>query len=135
VRADIKNDAVVVTGAAVYPQYQGQGAGTDLFQAMALAAFDRDKVMISDSNVTNRAAKAWRRLATRGITVIENFVPRGDQVGRGGSSALGWNPFVAVPADQRDLTYAEALSLLYPPALRSTFLADAEDINLGSATV
>jgi len=134
VKAYTKGDAVVVTGSFVEEGRRGQGIGTDLYQALANLAFERGQVLISDRSVTDQAAGAWRALAQRGYTVLENYVPgtAPDQVGGGGASPMGMNPFVALPPGKEDMSYAEAVGQLLSPAMRAAQAKMAADINEGA---
>ncbi len=134
VKAYTKGDAVVVTGSFVEEGRRGQGIGTDLYQALANLAFERGQVLISDRSVTDQAAGAWRALAQRGYTVLENYVPgtAPDQVGGGGASPMGLNPFVALPPGKEDMSYAEAVGQLLSPAMRAAQAKMAADINEGA---
>jgi len=134
VKAYTKGDAVVVTGSFVEEGRRGQGIGTDLYQALANLAFERGQVLISDRSVTDQAAGAWRALAKRGYPVLENYVPgtAPDQVGGGGASPMGMNPFVALPPGKEDMSYAEAVGQLLSPAMRAAQAKMAADINEGA---
>ena len=134
VKAYTKRDAVVVTGSFVEEGQRGQGIGTDLYQALANLAFERGQVLISDRSVTDQAAGAWRALAKRGYTVLENYVPgrAPDRVGGGGASPMGLNAFVALPPGKEDMTYAEAVGQLLSPAMRAVQAEMAADINEGA---
>jgi GNAT superfamily N-acetyltransferase len=134
VKAYTKGDAVVVTGSFVEEGRRGQGIGTDLYQALANLAFERGQVLISDRSVTDQAAGAWRALAQRGYTVLENYVPgeQPDQVGGGGASPMGLNPFVALPPGKEDMSYAEAVGQLLSPAMRAAQAEMAADVNEGA---
>ena len=134
VKAYTKGDAVVVTGSFVEEGRRGQGIGTDLYQALANLAFERGQVLISDRSVTDQAAGAWRALAQRGYTVLENYVPgtAPDQVGGGGASPMGLNPFVALPPGKEGMSYAEAVGQLLSPARRAAQAEMAADINEGA---
>lgn len=134
VKAYTKGDAVIVTGSFVEEGRRGQGIGTDLYQALANLAFERGQVLISDRSVTDQAAGAWRALAQRGYTVLENYVPGAapDQVGGGGASPMGLNPFVALPPGKEDMSYAEAVGQLLSPAMRAAQAEMAADINEGA---
>jgi GNAT superfamily N-acetyltransferase len=134
VKAYTKGDAVVVTGSFVEEGRRGQGIGTDLYQALANLAFERGQVLISDRSVTDQAAGAWRALAQRGYTVLENYVPgeQPDQVGGGGASPMGMNPFVALPPGKEDMSYAEAVGQLLSPAMRAAQAEMAADVNEGA---
>jgi GNAT superfamily N-acetyltransferase len=134
VKAYTKGDAVVVTGSFVEEGRRGQGIGTDLYQALANLAFERGQVLISDRSVTDQAAGAWRALAQRGYPVLENYVPgeQPDQVGGGGASPMGMNPFVALPPGKEDMSYAEAVGQLLSPAMRAAQAKMAADINEGA---
>lgn len=133
VKAYVKNDAVVVTGSFVKKSQRGQGYGVDLYEVLANTAFSLGKVLVSDRSVTVQAAGAWRALARRGYTVWANYVEGSapDRVGGGGASPMGLNPFVAIPPGM-DLTYAQAVSKLLSPRLRTSQEEMADEIDAGA---
>lgn len=127
----IRQGAMIVSSSFVNPDQRGKGYGTDLYEAMAIEAANRGLIMFSDRNVSLSAARAWRSLAKRGFTIIENFVPGSDQVGDGGASPLGMNPFIALPPGV-EMSFAEAHATMYPPAMREQFLEMADKMNEGA---
>ncbi|OYW20596.1 MAG: hypothetical protein B7Z52_02120, partial [Burkholderiales bacterium 12-64-5] len=131
IKGHIRNGALIVSGSFVNEGARGKGYGTDLYEAMAIEAANRGLIMFSDRNVTESAARAWRSLAKRGFTIIENFVPGSDQVGDGGASPLGMNPFIALPPGV-DMDFAQAHATMYPPKMREQFLAMADMMNEGA---
>jgi hypothetical protein len=66
--------------------------------------------------------------------VLENYVPgtAPDQVGGGGASPMGMNPFVALPPGKEDMSYADAVGQLLSPAMRAAQAEMAADINEGA---
>jgi len=129
----IRNGAMIVSSSFVNPDQRGKGYGTDLYEAMAIEAANRGLIMFSDRNVSLSAARAWRSLSKRGFTVIENFVPATDEVGAGGASPMGMNPFIALPPGI-DMSFAEAHATMFPPSMRGQILEMAEDMNKGAVT-